>query len=126
MPAERKTVLICDDEPHILESIRYAVSKEGFDPLLASDGVSAFETAVSRRPDLVILDVGMPGLTGLEVCRKLRADPLHADLPIVILTAFGQTADEQEAYQAGASRFISKPFSPRGLRGVLREILGEP
>lgn len=119
----RKTVLICDDEPHICESIRYAVSKEGFDHVLARDGNAAYDAAVAERPDLIILDVGMPGMTGFEVCKKLREDPAYADLPIVILTAFGQASDEQEAYAAGANKFISKPFSPRALREVLREML---
>lgn len=125
MPDRPKTVLICDDEPHIRESIRYAVSKEGFEHVLAADGNAAYEAALADRPDLVILDVGMPGMTGIEVCQKLRADPIYANLPIVILTAFGQAADEQEAYQAGASKFISKPFSPRALRAVLREMLSD-
>lgn len=126
MSEPRKTVLICDDEPHILESIRYAVSKEGFDHALVGDGITAYQTALSLQPDLMILDLGMPGMTGLEVCRKLRAEPRCADLPIVILTAFGQASDEQEALDAGASRYMAKPFSPRALRGVLREMLGEP
>ena len=65
----------------------------------------------------------MPGMTGFEVCEKLRADPAHADLPIIILTAFGQASDEQQAYDVGANKFISKPFSPRALREVLREML---
>lgn len=121
---KNKTVLICDDEPNIRESIRYAVEKEGFGYVLASDGNAAYEKACSEKPDLIILDVGMPGMTGFEVCERLRADPDYSDMKIIILTAFGQATDEQQAYKLGADKFISKPFSPRALRTTLREILG--
>jgi len=124
--SNRKTVLICDDEPNIQESIRYAVEKEGFGHLLASDGNTAYDMAWREKPDLIILDVGMPGMTGLEVCEKLREAEEHADMKIIILTAFGQATDEQQAYKVGADKFMSKPFSPRALREVLREILGRP
>lgn len=124
--SKKKTVLICDDEPNIQESIRYAVHKEGFDHLLAGDGDTAYDMARRERPDLIILDVGMPGMTGLEVCEKLRKEAEYADMQIIILTAFGQATDEQQAYQVGADKFISKPFSPRALREVLRDILGRP
>jgi DNA-binding response OmpR family regulator len=120
---ERKTVLICDDEPHIRESIRYAVEKQGFAYLLANDGNAAYDKACTEQPDLVILDVGMPGMTGYEVCEKLRSQPLCADMKILILTAFGQAADEQKAYEVGATQFIAKPFSPRALRQKLAELL---
>lgn len=120
---EKKTVLICDDEPHIRESIRYAVNKEGLSYELASDGHAAHAKALSTRPDLIILDVGMPGMTGFEVCEKLRAEPSLSGLKVIILTAFGQSADELRAYEVGADKFIKKPFSPRELRQTLRELL---
>ena len=119
-----KTVLICDDEPHIRESIRYAVQKAGFGYVLACDGNEAYAKARNEKPDLIILDVGMPGMTGFEVCEKLRAQPECAGLQIIILTAFGQALDEQQAYKAGADKFITKPFSPRALKATLIEILG--
>lgn len=118
-----KIVLICDDEPNIRESIRYVVAKEGYEYALAVDGVEAFDKAMSLRPDLIVLDVGMPGMTGFEVCEKLRADPEFSATKIIILTAFGQLADEERAVEVGADRFVVKPFSPRILKALLREML---
>ena len=118
-----KRVLICDDEPHIRESLRYVVEKAGFCCIQAQDGNEAYDKARSARPDLIILDVGMPGMTGFEVCEKLRSEARFAATIIMILTAFGQAADEQRAYEVGANRFMTKPFSPRVLKETLREIL---
>jgi len=118
-----KTVLICDDEPHIRESIRYAVKKEGFSYEMVGDGIAAYETACSYKPDLIILDVGMPGMTGYEVCEKLRETPGHENTLILILTAFGQTTDKDNAFKSGANDFMTKPFSPRDLRAKIKEIL---
>lgn len=118
-----KTVLICDDEPHIRESIRYAVNKEGYSYEMAVDGLSAYETALSYKPDLIILDVGMPEITGFEVCSKLRKINDMKQTKILILTAFGQSTDKSKAYQSGADDFMTKPFSPRELRTKINELL---
>ncbi len=118
-----RTVLICDDEPHIRESIRYVVEKAGFNCAEAEDGDEAYAKACSICPDLIILDVGMPGMTGFEVCEKLRAEEGFAETTIMILTAFGQAMDERRAYEVGANHFMSKPFSPRALKERLCEIL---
>ena len=118
-----RMVLICDDEPHIRESIRYAVNKEGYSYKMVGDGIAAYEAACSDKPDLVILDVGMPGMTGYEVCKKLRNTPGVEDILILILTAFGQALDKIDAAEAGANHFMSKPFSPRELRAKLNELL---
>ena len=120
-----KTVLICDDEPHIRESIRYAVHKEGYAYKQVGDGISAYETACEDKPDLVILDVGMPGMTGYEVCKKLRETPGLEKTRVLILTAFGQASDRDKANEAGADDFMTKPFSPRALRAKLNELLGQ-
>lgn len=119
----RKTILICDDEPHIRESISYVVKKAGFDGIQASDGHQAYDKALTERPDLIILDVGMPGMTGFEVCEKLRSKAEFSGVKIIILTAFGQVSDEQKAVAVGATRFMTKPFSPRQLREILTELL---
>lgn len=120
---DRKTILICDDEPNIRESIRYVVDKAGFESVLAVDGVEAYDKARAVRPDLVLLDVGMPGMTGFEVCEKLRADANFNEVKIIILTAYGQIADQEKAAEVGADRFIVKPFSPRSLKQLLNEML---
>lgn len=121
-----KNILICDNEPHIRESICYSVSKAGFNCIQAHDGHSACAQAHAIQPALIILDVGMPGMNGFEVCERLRAEPRFATTPIIILTAFGQAKDEQRAIEVGADRFITKPFSPRALRELLEEMLKTP
>lgn len=118
-----KTVLICDDEPNIREAICYAVERAGLKCIQAHDGNDAYAKALSERPDLIVLDIGMPGMTGLEVCTRLRADESFAGIGIILLTAFGQAGDEQRAREAGASRFMVKPFSVRQLRETLQEML---
>ena len=120
---DRKTILICDDEPNIRESIRYVVEKTGFAAVMAVDGVEAYDKARAVHPDLVLLDVGMPGMTGFEVCEKLRADADFDNVIIIILTAFGQLADEEKATEVGADRFMVKPFSPRNLKQLLSAML---
>jgi len=120
-----KTVLICDDEPNIRESIRYAADKEGYQYKMVEDGLAAYETACADIPDLVVLDVGMPIMTGYEVCKKLRQHPEMEQTKILILTAFGQSEDKVKAFNVGATDFMTKPFSPRELRAKLNELLDE-
>jgi two-component system, OmpR family, alkaline phosphatase synthesis response regulator PhoP len=121
-----KRVLICDDEPYIVESVSYVVRKAGFDVLTAEDGEQALEAARREKPDLVFLDIMMPGISGDEVCRRLKADPSTRATHVVILTARGQEEDERRAMEMGANEFMTKPFSPRKLRARLYELLGDP
>jgi len=118
-----KTILICEDEEHIRASICYVIEKLGMRCLQAYDGEQGYAMACSERPDLIILDVGMPGITGFEVCEKLRAESGFDNIPIVILTAFGQASDERRAFEVGADKYLTKPFSPRGLKTLLSEML---
>jgi len=120
-----KTVLICDDEPLIREAIAYSVKKEGHQSIMANDGGEALLFSMEKSPDLILLDVGMPVMTGFEVCEKLRAQPDGEKYKIVIITAFGQATDIEKAERAGATRFISKPFSPRALQELIRELLSD-
>ncbi len=120
-----KRVLVCDDEPYIVESVSYVVRRAGFEVLIAEDGDTALATARREKPDLVFLDIMMPGLTGDEVCHRLKADPATRGIHIVILTARGQEEDERRAMETGADEFMTKPFSPRKLRARLFEVLGE-
>lgn len=121
--AKAKTVLICDDEPYIIEAISYLVEKAGYHCIQARDGAEALARVRAERPSLIIVDVGMPGMTGFELCERLRAEPAHADVRIVILTAFGQAMDECKAYEVGADVFMRKPFSPHELREMLHQML---
>ena len=121
-----KRVLICDDEPYIVESVSYVVRRAGFDVLTAEDGDEALAAARRERPDLVFLDIMMPGIPGDEVCRRLKQDPATKSTHVVILTARGQEEDERRAMEMGADEFMTKPFSPRKLRARILQVLGEP
>lgn len=119
-----KRVLVCDDEPYIVESVSYVVRKAGYDVLTAEDGDAALAAARRERPDLVFLDIMMPGIQGDEVCRQIKADPSTKHAYVVILTARGQEEDERRAMALGADEFMTKPFSPRKLRDLLQRVLG--
>lgn len=108
-----KRVLIAEDEPHIVESLRFILKREGYDVSDAGDGEAACRALKRSRPDLVILDVMLPRLNGFEVLRRLRADPALDGLPVIMLTAKGQTQDRRTAEDIGADVFITKPFSNR-------------
>ena len=119
------TILVVDDEPPIVELVRYTLEDEQIRVLEADDGVKALETARSARPDLILLDVQMPRLDGLEVCRRLRADASLAGTRIVMLTAAGQDADRARGIAAGADEYLTKPFSPLALFTLVRSLLPE-
>ena len=121
-----KRVLICDDEPYIVESVSYVVRRAGFDVLTAEDGDEALAAARREKPDLMFLDIMMPGIPGDEVCRRLKQDPATRGTHVVILTARGQEEDERRAMEMGADEFMTKPFSPRKLRARILQVLGEP
>jgi DNA-binding response OmpR family regulator len=121
-----KRVLVCDDEPYIVESVSYVVRRAGFEVLTAEDGDLALQTAIRERPGLVFLDIMMPGLAGDEICRRLKSDPATRDIHVVILTARGQEEDERRALEFGADAFMTKPFSPRKLRDLVLRVLGDP
>jgi DNA-binding response OmpR family regulator len=118
-----KTVLICDDEAYILESVKYVAQKEGFTVITAENGEQALNQAREHRPDLMFLDVEMPKMTGYEVSAALKADAETKHIYIIMLTARGQAADEKRGYEAHANEYITKPFSPRKLAKRLHEIL---
>jgi DNA-binding response OmpR family regulator len=119
------TILVVDDEPPILELVRFTLEDEQIRVLEAGDGLQALETALAARPDLILLDVQMPRLDGLEVCRRLRADASLAGTRIVMLTAAGQDADRARGLAAGADEYLTKPFSPLALFTLVRSFLPE-
>jgi DNA-binding response OmpR family regulator len=109
-------VLVVDDDPTVSDVVRRYLERSDFDVTLAVDGQQALAAAAQHRPDLVVLDLMLPGLDGLEVCRRLRTrDP---DLPVVMLTALGEESDRVLGLSLGADDYVTKPFSPREL--VLR------
>ncbi len=117
------TVLVVDDEPTIRVLVRAALEGTGCRILEAVDGPSALDLARGGRPDLVLLDIALPGLSGLEVCRQLNDDPATASMPILLLTGLVQQAERQAAAEVGAQGFIAKPFSPAALVGQIEDTL---
>src|SRR5262245_19554389 len=117
---DKKSVLVVDDEPDILELVRYNLEKEGFSVETVSSGAEGLERAKTARPDLMVLDLMLPGMSGLEVCRCLKQDSKTRELPIVMLTAKGEESDVVQGLELGADDYVIKPFSPRILIARLR------
>jgi phosphate regulon transcriptional regulator PhoB len=116
-------VLIVDDERDIVELVRYHLDKAGFQCVEARDGATAIRVVREQHPDLVILDLMLPGLDGLEICRQLRRDPATSRLPVIMLTAKAEEVDRVVGLEIGADDYVVKPFSPRELVARVRAIL---
>jgi len=117
------TVLIVDDEKDLVELVRYHLEKDGLTCLEARDGESALQVAKNRSPDLMVLDLMLPGVDGLEVCRKLRKDPKTASIAIIMLTAKVEEVDRIVGLEMGADDYMVKPFSPRELVARVKAVL---
>jgi two-component system phosphate regulon response regulator PhoB len=119
----RETILVVEDEADILELVRYNLVKEGYTVAGAASGEEGLKAVKARRPDLVLLDLMLPGMDGLEVCRTLKADAQTRAIPVVMLTAKGEESDIVAGLELGADDYIVKPFSPRVLVARLRAVL---
>jgi two-component system, OmpR family, alkaline phosphatase synthesis response regulator PhoP len=117
------TILIIDDEKDLLELVRYNLEKEGFNAILTSDGRSGLEIAAKHTPDLIVLDIMMPGMDGLEVCNRLRADARTKRVPVIMLTARAAEADRVVGLEIGADDYVVKPFSPREFVARVKAVL---
>ncbi len=117
------TVLVVDDEKDLLELVRYHLEKDGLKCLEARDGETALQLARERTPDLVVLDLMLPGVDGLEVCRKLRKDHKTASIAIIMLTAKAEEVDRIVGLEMGADDYMVKPFSPRELVARVKAVL---
>ncbi|HEY4584113.1 MAG TPA: response regulator transcription factor [Acidimicrobiia bacterium] len=119
VPSDRRPhrILVVEDEPGLAESVRYALNTEGFDVLVAESGVSGLESARVNQPDLVLLDLMLPGMSGLDVCRQIRSS---SDVPIIMLTAKDAEADKVAGLELGADDYMTKPFSMRELIARVR------
>lgn len=118
-----RRVLVIEDEPNITEAISFFLSRDGWEVFTHSNGRNATEAVERRGPDLLILDVMLPGKSGYEILRELRADARWQGLPVLILTARGQEKDRETARAAGASRFMTKPFSNTEILEAVRELV---
>jgi two-component system alkaline phosphatase synthesis response regulator PhoP len=115
-----KTILVVDDEPQIAGIVSDYLRLAGFEVIVAGDGVRALEAARGRRPDLVVLDLGLPGLDGMDVARALRGE---SEVPIIMLTARVTEDDRLGGLEIGADDYVTKPFSPRELVARVRAVL---
>ena len=120
MPAK---VLVCDNEEALRSLVKEALELNDYEILEACDGDESVDLARACDPDLIVLDMMMPGRTGLDVLSELRAEERFAELPVIMLTARAQAQDRQAAVDAGVSRFLPKPFSPLELASIVEQLL---
>ena len=118
-----ETVLIVDDNPANLKLVRVILAGAGYDVHVAADAEEAMDVLARVRPKLVLMDIQLPGVDGLELTRRLRADPRWADLTIVGLTAYAMKGDEERALAAGCDGYVTKPIDTRRFAGQVAEIL---
>ena len=123
MAARTKTILVVDDDAAVRMVLQLAFERTAYVVSAAEDGESALALAREACPDLMLLDIGMPGMDGLEVCRRLKAEPATAGIKIVLLTARVQERDREVGMAAGADGYLTKPFSPRAVIAYVDEAL---
>jgi two-component system phosphate regulon response regulator PhoB len=116
-------ILLAEDDPDIRHLVTFKLQRAGFDVTAVADGFAALRDAHAHPPDLVLLDVRMPRISGIEVCRELRADRRTAGVPIIMLTAQARSQDLEQAFAAGATDYVVKPFSPRELLDRVETVL---
>ena len=116
-------ILVADDDVDIRELVEFKLSTMGHDIVAVGDGAAAVEACRAQKPDLAVLDVMMPGVSGLDAIREIRADPSLADLPVILLTARAQESDVETGFHSGADDYITKPFSPRELASRVEALL---
>jgi DNA-binding response OmpR family regulator len=116
-------ILVADDDVDIRELVEFKLSTLGHEVVAVADGAAAIDACQAQRPDLAVLDVMMPGVSGLDAIRVIRADPALADLPVILLTARAQEADVETGFDSGADDYITKPFSPRELASRVQALL---
>jgi two-component system response regulator MtrA len=116
-------VLVVDDDPDVCDLVTYKLRKSGYEVRTATDGEQARSAVAQELPDLVLLDVMMPGPTGLEVLERWRAEPNTAVMPVILLTALAQESDVERGFALGADDYIMKPFSPRELARRVAAVL---
>ncbi len=116
-------ILVAEDDADNRRIVVKVLTVEGHETLEAADGRTTVELARRERPDLILMDLAMPGMDGWEAARRLKADPETADIPIIALTAFAMRGDEERAREAGCDAYLSKPCRPQTIRDVVRQFL---
>src|SRR5512136_217087 len=120
------TVLVIDDDVNLLRMLQIMLERGGFQTILSSHGEDGIRKAIEMHPDLAIVDVMMPDVSGHDVCKRLREDTRTAGIPLLVLTARAQPVDKQAALGSGASDYLSKPVSPKVLIEKVRDLLNQP
>ncbi|KAA0875147.1 response regulator transcription factor [Nitrincola tapanii] len=118
-------VLVVDDEPNILLSLEFLMEQAGFQVHTAADGESALQTINAITPDLVLLDISLPGISGFDVLEQLRQDPRFKRLPVIMLTAHGREVEKEKGLALGADDYVTKPFSTQALVQKVHHLLNE-
>lgn len=121
--ANPRRILLVDDEPNIVKIISRRLVAEGFEVLVAMDGEAALEKAKGERPDLILLDVMLPKISGYEVCRQLKQDAQYRKIPIIMLTALAQDTDEEFGFEVGTDAYLRKPFRAQQLLDKIKHLL---
>ena len=116
-------VLVADDDADIRDLVAFKLEQVGLEVIAVGDGEAALDEARAMQPELAVLDISMPGLSGIDVCRMLRADPATAGMLIIMLTARVQEQDVEGGFSAGADDYVTKPFSPRELVSRIQALL---
>jgi len=119
-----RKILIVDDEPHVIKSLTFVLTREGYDVSSAENGEDAMTKIRQSKPSLVFLDVMMPKKNGYEVCREVKKDSGLRDIRVIMLTAKGQETDREKGLDVGADEFMTKPFSPMRILDKVKELLG--
>lgn len=119
-----KRVLVIEDEPNISEALRFILTRDGWRVEVSADGMAAMQGLQSNPPDVLILDLMLPGVSGFDILKTLRGEAVTRDLPVLMLTAKGQSADRVEAERLGVTRFMTKPFANADVIATVREMAG--
>lgn len=120
-----RRVLLIEDEPNIIEAISFILSRDGWTVHTHEDGETAMDKVRATPPDLIILDVMLPGRSGFDILRDIRAEPDFVNLPVMMLTARGQVKDRELALRLGANHFMTKPFSNQDVKDYVRKLMDE-
>jgi two-component system cell cycle response regulator DivK len=118
-----RRILVVEDQPDNRQILRDLLTSAGYEMVEAGDGASALVVAAAERPDLILMDIQLPGMDGYEATRRIKADPALKAIPIIVVTSYALSGDEQKARAAGCDAYVTKPFSPRQLLAKVREYL---